>query len=127
MNFPKPIQARDLQLMERGWEFNSVSGAYRLPPDGEWLPVVDARIAAGLDIPTMPAPLRYTMSMTTGGGVVALRLTDEFVEQLRKMDVPIFPVTFATAQEANAAVAFIERVIGVRIMAGWKTHDDPRT
>lgn len=51
------FRGRDAQLLQEGWQFNTETGEYR-ELHGEWMPLQEARIVAGLDIKEdAPPPL----------------------------------------------------------------------
>lgn len=119
------LASRDMELLSKGWRFQSASGLYQERDEAPWLTRAEARRQAGIDIPAPAAPPEppappepgYFVPLTTSG-LVVLRAYPDLLERLKEIDVPMLPTIYASRGEAQAAITAIERIIGQLALRG---------
>jgi hypothetical protein len=60
--------------------------------------------------------VHHAVSIDITGRIIALDMSDRLYAELREANAPL--LTFPTPQEADAAVAFFERIIGQLVLEG---------
>lgn len=118
-----PRIGRDLELLARGWQYDSAAGRYRRGDDGDWQSVSAARVQAGLDAPPPPPPppvqvtnlvLQTHEVLFEGGGVqrvLTARLDATAQVRVRLPSGGAFTVeTPFTADEAAALQVLLDQV-----------------